>query len=88
MHEAGEADVRIRQRVVDRRRDDGADRRRDAPGDLVGNQDIGEQRRVRAVLFRCAGRNDHRMMRFEKGLDFGIRHLAEEHGRWLHQSSS
>ena len=56
MDEPGKADVRIRQGVVDRRRDDGANLGRDAAGNFLWNQDVGEQRPVRAVLLGRAGR--------------------------------
>ncbi len=48
--EPGEADVRIRQGVVDRRRDHGANLGRDSAGDLLWNQHVGQQRPVRTVL--------------------------------------
>ena len=84
VHQAGESDVRVRQRVIDWRRDHGADRRRDAPRDLVGNQHVGEQRGVRPVLFGRARGNDDGVMRFEERLDFGVGHLAEEDGWRFH----
>ena len=56
VRQAGESDVRIRQRVVDGRRNDGADRRRDPPGNFLRNQHVGQERPVRAVLLDGAGR--------------------------------
>ncbi len=84
--EPGEPDVRVRQAVVDRRGDDRADVRGDAPCDLGRDERIGEQRTVRAVLLGRADRHDHGVVIGEETLHLGARHLAEEHGRRLHQA--
>jgi hypothetical protein len=84
VHQSGEPDVRIRERVIDRRRHHGADSRRDPPGDFIGDQHVGQQRRVRPVLLGGTDRHDHRVMGFQEGFDFRVRHLTEENGRWFH----
>ncbi len=84
-HETREPDVRVRQRVVDRRRDDGANLRRDPPRDFLRNQDVGQERPMRAVLLGRARRDDHGVVALEKGFDLESRHLAEEDGRRFHR---
>ena len=85
MDDAREPDVRVRERVVDRRRDDGVDRGRDPPRDLVRDEPVGEQRPVRAVLLGRADRDDHGLVLVgQERLDLGGGHLAEEHGLRLH----
>ena len=85
MDEPGEADVRIGQRIVDRRRDDRANRRRDPARHLLWDEDVGQERPVRPVLFGRTGRNDHGVTRLEKLFDFRVGHLAEEDGGWFHR---
>jgi hypothetical protein len=81
--------VRVRQAVVDRRGDRGADPLGHPPADLVRDEDIGEERAVRAVLLGRAGRDDHGVVTAgEEPLDLGAGHLAEEHGRRLHRGPS
>ena len=85
MHKPGEADVRIRQRVVDGRGDDRADLRRDAARHLLRDEHVGQERPVRSVLFGRAGRNDDGVVRLQERFDFRVGHLAEKH-RWrLHR---
>ena len=52
MDEAREPNVWIGQGVVDRGRHDGADHGRDAAGDLLRDEDVGQKRTVRTVLLR------------------------------------
>ena len=63
VHEAFESDVRIRERVVDRRRHHRADPRRDPPRNLLRDEDVGQQRRMRSVLLGRADRDDDRVVR-------------------------
>ena len=79
-----EADVRVRQPVVDRRRDERADTWRDPPGDLLRDEDVGQERAVRAVLLRRPGRDDDRLVVEEERLDLAVGHLTHEYGRRLH----
>ena len=72
VHEARESDVRIRQRVVDRRRDDGADLGRGAARHFLRNEYVGHQRAVRPVLFGRADGDDDGVMRLEERFDFGV----------------
>ena len=87
MHEAREADVRVRQRVVHRRRHDGANGGRDAARDLLRDEDVGHEREMRPVLLGRADRHDDGVMVLQEFLELGVRHLAEEYGRWLHAGS-
>ena len=80
-------DVRIRQRVVDRRRDDGAELGRDAARDLLRDEHVGQERPVRPVLLGRAGGHDHGVVLLQERFDLGVGHLAEKHGRWLHHPS-
>ena len=86
VHQPLEAHVRIRKRVVHGRRHDRADRRCDAPRDLLRNQHVGEQREMRPMLFGGAHRDDDGMAGLQEVFDFGVRHLSEKHGRRLHRS--
>ena len=52
VHDARETHVWIGQGVVDRGRHDGADHGRDAAGDLLRDEDVGQKRTVRTVLLR------------------------------------
>ena len=74
--------------VVDRRRDDGSDVRGHAPSDLLRDEDVGQQRAVRAVLFRRADRDDDGVVIAQECLDLEVGHLSQEHGWWLHRRFS
>jgi hypothetical protein len=87
VNEPREADVRIRQRVADRWGDDGSDSPGDPPSDLLGYQHVGEQWPVWPVLLGGARRHDHGVVVAQERLDLRARHLAEEHGGWLHGTS-
>ena len=81
--ESGEAHVRIRQRITDRRRHHRANPRRDAARDFLRNQHVGRERPVRPVLLGRPGRHDHRVVRLEKRLDLEGGHFAEKDGGWF-----
>jgi hypothetical protein len=49
-----------------------ADARRDAAGDLVGHEDVGQQQAVRAVLLGGAGQDDDRVVVGEERLHLGL----------------
>ena len=66
----------------------GAERRRRAARDFLRDQDVGEQREVRAVLFGGAHGHDHGVARLQELLDFEVGHLSQEHGRRLHSAIS
>ena len=82
--DAGEAGVRVRQPVVDRRRDERAGPRRDPARDLDRDEDVGQERTMRTVLLGRAGRHDDGPVIAQERLDLGIGHLAQEHGRRFH----
>jgi hypothetical protein len=53
--------------------------------DLLGDEDVGRERRVRSVLLGRAGRDEDGVVRLQKGLDLRVRHLAEKHSGRLHK---
>jgi len=87
MDHPGEAHVRIRKGVVDRRSHERTDLRGDAARHFLWNEHVGQKGPMRSVLLRRAGWNDDGLVCFEKRLDFRVRHLAEKNGWWLHGSS-
>ena len=84
MGQPDEADVRIRQGVIEWRSNHRPDLGGDPARDFLGNQHVGQERAVRAVLLGGPGRNDDGMARLQERLDFGIGHFAEKHRRWFH----
>src|SRR4030095_12043724 len=82
--QACETNVRVRQRVVDRWRDDGVQPRRGPPRHFLRDQHVGEQRSVRTVLLGGAHGNDDRVMLLQKSVHFESGHLAQKNSRWLH----
>ena len=87
MHQAHEADVRVRQRIVDGRRHHRANGRRDAARDLLRNEHVGHEREMRPVLLGRADRHDDGVMVLQEFLDLGVRHFAQEDSGWLHAGS-
>ena len=82
--DTGEADVRVRQPVVDRWRDQGANPGGDAAGDFHRDEDVRQERPMWPVLLRGSRRDDDGLVLDEECLDLAIGHLAHEHGRRLH----
>ena len=66
------------------RRHDRADLGGDPSGDLLRDEDVGQERAVRPVLLGGAGRHDHGLVLAQERLDLRAGHLAQEHGRRLH----
>ena len=91
-HEGGNADLHqtrkpcvwIRQRIVDGWRHERAECRRGPARHFLRNQDVGQEREVRPVLFHGTDGDDDGVVRLQEGFDFGARHLAQEHGLRLH----
>jgi hypothetical protein len=78
--------VRVRQGIIDGRRNHGADGRRHPARDFLRDEHVGQQRRMRAVLFGCARRDNHRVVSLQKRFNFGIRHFAQKDSGRLHRS--
>src|SRR4029079_2376131 len=76
-----EPDVRIGQRVIDGRGDEGADLGRNAARHLVWNEHVGQERPMRSVLLGGASWNDDCVTIFQEFLDFRGGHLAEKYAR-------
>ena len=84
MDDPCEADVGIAQPVVHGRRDDRVDSWGDPAGDLRGDDRVGEERAVGAVLLHGAHGHDDRPRALEERLDLRVGHLPQEHGGRLH----